>query len=177
MWSNSTSTWNETKNSYTRHDWKEVITEDNGWVGRAGTWFPEKKKDSTLEVDFIYSRVTITTCGVKSNIHLKFHPFDISRRRADVFRHHHHHQPHLKIVINFHTTPVGKSLSVTCVAMSWTTTVWMENVNQIHLPIVAKITTKYHQQCGLAFIFASTRFIWNDREENEINWLELYISI
>lgn len=40
----------------------------------------------------------------------------------------------------------------------------MENVNQIHLPIVAKTTTKYHQQCGLAFIFASSRVIWKYRE-------------
>lgn len=44
----------------------------------------------------------------------------------------------------------------------------MENVKQLHLPIVAKITTKYHQQCGLAFIFASSRFIWKWTEEREL---------
>lgn len=52
----------------------------------------------------------------------------------------------------------------------WTNTrCVMENVNQIHLPIVAKITTKYHQQCGLAFIFASSRFIWKWTNGKETN--------
>lgn len=60
-----------------------VVNANNGW-GRAGTWFL-KKNDFAAQIDFAFytqheksSRRLTETCGVGCNIHLKFHPLDIS---------------------------------------------------------------------------------------------------
>lgn len=87
---------------------------------------------------------------------LEFHLFDIlDVIEADVF---HHHQPsvlcHLRAALS-----MVCAQAIAAIMSGHRKIHVMENVNQIHLPIVAKITTKYHQQCGLAFIFASSRFI------------------
>lgn len=53
------------------------------WLGRAGTWFL-KKNDFAVQIDFAFytqrrkSGRSTPTCGVRCNIHLKFHPLDIS---------------------------------------------------------------------------------------------------